>query len=311
MNKLFTALLVTACAGAMAQTVVYDYSASIKRIQPEVKKVKVAKATTIGERYKVVSDKIVGYVQLPICLECNGTLTTTADEDVFTGYAWLTRNDSTLKKAAKAGDINYFTKVAVKAEAALFGSFVDVTLPQATNRALDPKNAKNVWMSLSYAMPDTTLLETLSLGYLLKGTAYEVDYGMLGYTHNTATTVYETGFGTAATAVTAATIDICGSTPGYSCVVVNQVSGTITGWPGYEGPCGAMPMWDICDFDGTTVDVAVICGTWSIKLDKKMTNAGLADAQELAIIAALGKNGYGIDATDTIPAPIPTTSSSK
>lgn len=306
MNKLFTALLVTACAGAMAQTVIYDYSASIKRIQPEVKKVKISKFYTIGERYKVVSDKITGYVQLPICDDCNADgVDTTADEDKFTGIAWLTRNDSTLKKAAKAGEINYYTVVSVKAKAALFGSFVDVTLEQATNVALDPKNAKNVWMSLSYAMPDTTINETLSLGYLLKGTTYEVDYGMLGYTHNTATTVYETGFGTAATAVTAGTIDICGKTDGYSCVVVNQVSGTITGWPGYEGPCGAMPMWDICDFDGKTVSDAVICGTWSIKLDKKLTNAGDALAQAVAIATILTKNGYGLDATGTVPAPIP------
>ena len=291
----------------MAQTVIYDYAASIKRIQPEIKKVKLAKAYTIGERYKVVSDKIAGYVQLPICFDCNKDgIRTTADENIFTGVAWLTRNDSTLKKAAKAGEVSYATKVNVKAKAALFGSFVDITLEEATNKALDPANAKNVWMSLSYAMPDAT--EKLTSAYLLKGSNAAIDYGMLGYTHNMATTVYETGFGTAATSVTAATIDICGKTPGYSCVVVNQVSGTITGWPGYEGPCGAMPMWDICNFDGRTVDAAVICGTWAIKLDKKLTNIGNTAAQTAAIELALGSV---LDATDIYPVATPAGAASK
>lgn len=302
MNKFLTALIATACAGAMAQTVVYDYSSSIKRIQPEFKKVKASSKSVYGERYKVVSDKIFGYVVLPICKNCNASsnLTTTLDETIFTGTAYLTRNDSVLKKAVKAGDLDDgIFQVPVAVEAALFGSYVDITLQQATNKALDPKNAKQVWMSLSYQIPDAQ--ETVTSNYLLKGTTAAIDYGFLGYTQNIGTTVYETGFGTATTNVTKATIDICGSTDGSSCTIINQVTGTITGWPQYNGPCGAMPMWDICAFDSNPTNQSVISGTWKLKFNKAATNA--AD-QEDWILKKL--KGYGSVYVSTVkPVAIP------
>ncbi len=105
MNKLIATLIATACAGAMAQQfAVYDYSSSIKRLNGEVKKAtfkttitssqstsglcgvtgsipitSTVKNTAWGERFVVKSDKITGFVQLPVCAVC-----ATANKGVYT-----------------------------------------------------------------------------------------------------------------------------------------------------------------------------------------------------------------------------------
>lgn len=335
MNKLIATLIATACAGAMAQYAVYDYSSSIKRLNPEFKKYS-SKAKNDGcgvctpavkayvERFAVKSDKVTGYVQLPICASCNasgvlGTLFEGEPEDnnyyaninagYNEGYAYMLNEcaEAEWAQVAPCADYGFYGiawltrkndkfqqssqypiyKVVVRAEVGIFGSYVNLT--PATCQYDWPidngKAATKAWMSLSYAMPDPAAPGMYSTANLVKGTADQYAYGFLGWGNNQGTTVYETGFGT----LTSSTTDIfglCGSSSS-SCRIVKQISGTLVGWPTIIAACGRKAIWDLCDFSAAS-EKAVISGTWSIKYNKSLSGDGTYRSQESAIVKKMG-----------------------
>ena len=356
MKKLIAALIATACAGAMAQFAVYDYSSSIKRLNPEIKKGSYkqadgSKVTSYLARFAVKSDKITGYVQLPICTSCNpagvvGTLyegepeegdfwanigdynenyadhvndcTFEAWEDLaeectdygLYGQAFLTRkSDSFAQKRAQYPVYD----VVVRAEIGIFGSYIDVRKNGQTIPAGAPeegcnwyswpvdggKAATKAWMSLSYALPDPA--EAPLLSNFVKSVADPTEiypFGLLGWGNNAGSTVYETGFGTLSTTGSPDTENVCtGVTPGTSCRIVKQMSGSLTGWPCISAPCFTLAIWDLCDLTCST-DQAVITGTWTLKYNKSITGNGAPAAQYATIFQKL-KVDYTTQVWDT------------
>ncbi len=306
MKKVLAALLVASFgAGLMAQNVVYDYKASIKRLDASFAIKKINKAQAVTQSYKVVSDTISGYVVLPMCISCEGPaeslLSFEADKP---SMAYLVRKGDKLSKGSKiygtSKNVPYVLVTEVDGAAALFGAFNNLTDEENRHKPLTSiKAANKAWMKLNYAMPEDSV--SISTKKVLSKLGEEgITLGFLGLTNTAAsapeTKVQHTGFGTAQIKSwsEAASLGWCDSHPGTegSCQIVNTITGTLVGYPKYLGMCDATPMWDVCynaEDDTATEDVndGVICGTWTLKYNKTMTskyNSATTDAAKLKVI---------------------------
>lgn len=327
MKKLLATMLVGVVGvAAIAQTAVYDYKATFKRIDAIYKLRTIdpdgsgsfPKAQYVTESYGVKSDTITGYVVLPLCLEClNGTLESSEDftvtSDDFVPFAYLVRKGDTLTKKYWDGDTisaKYVVKTPVAAKAAVFKSTVyTATATASSNPAVSVPKTMSAWMTLDYAIP-TAEDAYLNPGHVISKAASTdpsnmLIYGFLGLDNNYGNAdvadlydagegyVVNKGFGTASvvTTSTPGSIGVCAAVPGSSssCNIISSISGSMAGEFGYQGPCGTTPMWDLCDVsnDGV-INYAPIAGTWTLKYNKTMTNKGDTEAQEAAIQAKLG-----------------------
>ena len=72
MKNLFTAILIAVVSTSVfaAEYYVYDYKASIKRLDYVLTTKKVSKVDTVIQKYKVASDTIKGYIVVPACIYC-------------------------------------------------------------------------------------------------------------------------------------------------------------------------------------------------------------------------------------------------
>ena len=288
MKKILAAILAGAFGlTAVAQTVVYDYKATFKRVNPIYKVRKVGAAQMVTESYGVTSDAITGYVILPLCDDCNGPV---ASSLANTGTAYLTRKGD--KYSAKA-NLPFVLKTAVTADSAIFGQNAYVLGDNAIPTAGDPhalKDLKSAWMKLSFVTPDAAATDVVDSGLIIKEAAgTPVWYGFLGLDNYLGGTVNNAGFGSAKVLTTsqAATLGWCGGLPGSttSCQMVQSISGSTLADFGYDGLCGAVPMWDVCVPDSTgMITTAPIAGTWTLKFNNSLSNA--AD-QEAAIYKKL------------------------
>lgn len=304
MKKLVLTALLAVCSITMAADVlVYDYKASIKRLDLQVKYVK---AKGVAQQFNVVSDTVAGYVVLPACNSCSADsgITATTATDEFNGYAYLVLKGN--KFAKQVG--RYVYKAPVYATAAVFGSQAYTTDSDPAN----PKQNKKAWMALDYAMAEVGEIQPdFDVTPLLKGkvnATNEPQYiGFLGLGHfgNDGVLVQNTGFGTAKVVTTSDpdVFDFCGGYAegkDYNCTIVNTINGTLVGYPKYIGPCGHLPMWDLCvetldsgDLYYMMTGDAVISGTWSLKFNNKLTKAArAADNAEDVILKKIG-----VDAT--------------
>lgn len=298
MKKFIAALLFASIgAGLMAQTLVYDYKASIKRLDAGFKVRTEKKVKFVSEEYKVASDTISGYVTLPICVGCNVDGVESSVGEDFTGYAYLVRKGDKLSK--KAG-VPYVLKTPVTANAAIFGAYVDVKDEQKQAPRASIKNATKAWMWLDYQLPSNST--KISTKYVLSNVAAEeITLGYLGLTNtgryeDPKSYVYNTGFGTAKVTswYKAADLGWCedGTEEGGSCQYVNTISGTLVGYPTYLGMCGVTPMWDVC-YDAVnntaTINDGVICGSWTLKYNAAATKGfNAADDGEEYLVKKLG-----------------------
>jgi len=328
MKKLLATMLVGVVGiSAIAQTAVYDYKATFKRIDPIYKLRTIdpdgsgsyPKGQYVTESYGVTSDTITGYVVLPICIKCaTGILSSsedfavTTDED-FVPFAYLVRKGDTLTKKNWEGDTvtaKYVVKTSVAAKAAIFKSTVyTVPATASSDPAVAVPKTMSAWMTLDYVIP-TAEAAYLNPGHVIAKAASEdsanlLVYGFLGLDNNYGNAdaadvleagegyVINKGFGTASIidASTPGSIGVCAAVPGTpsSCNIINSISGSTAGEFGYQGPCGTTPMWDLCDVsnDGV-INYAPIAGTWTLKYNKTMTAKGGTDAQEAAIQSKLG-----------------------
>ncbi len=316
MKKLIAAIVIASMGAAFAEapTIVYDYKASIKRLDLQLKYVK--KSNAVAQNFKVVSDTIQGYVTLPLCdnclpddqvgIESTDQFVDFIDNDSdYSGYAYLTLKGNKYAKDYK----RVVLKTPAYAMAGVFGSDAWVTSTQP----IDAKKNTKAWMALDYSLHNTNFIADFDVSPVLKNQISiinpetgEPDYmflGFLGIGHvgNNQVQVQNTGFGTAkvVTQKTAATASLCGGlVPGeeYNCTIVNTISGTLVGYPWYLGACAHNPMWDIClvsVIDEQTrkpklvyrqVANSVISGTWSLKYNSKLSDAG---NKEEAILKAL------------------------
>lgn len=292
MKKILAALLVGAFGlSAVAQSVVYDYRATFKRVDPvyKVRTIKDGSSSykAVTESYGIKSDSITGYVVLPVCEDCEGDLESSMED--FTGVAYLVRKGDKLSKKL---ELPYVLKTDVEAAAAIFGKNAYIVGYPVNGDPSDVKDLKNAWMTLEFATPGAADMDpgVIDSGALIKNAAGEsVWYGFLGLDNvgGSMPYIWNKGFGTVKTISQseATTLGFCdGSTiPGWSCAIIQSISGSTLGEFGYEGLCGNTPMWDLCNPTETgMVTVAPIAGTWSLKYNKSLS--GVADASKEAEI---------------------------
>ncbi len=328
MKKILAALLVASFgAGLMAQDYVYDYKASIKRLDPVFAIKTASKAKYVTESYKVVSDTIVGYVIIPKCDNCQGPTASLADtfqykkenKNYYAKGYFIRKGDklskvSTLKVAA--GDraigakVPYVLKVPVDGSAAIFGAYYHLQPTTDYTLRTSVKAANKAWMALEYDLPADAV--SISSKNVLRNVAEEnMTLGFLGLTNDgitkifdedgniigTKSKVYHTGFGTAVSTYDPADLGWCSDGESSSCQRITSITGTLVGYPSYKGMCGKTPMWDVC-YDETRktpagakdvqeVKKSVICGSWTLKYNATMTS-NYAKSGEAAITKQLG-----------------------
>lgn len=295
MKKFLAAFLICAFGiSAMASSVVYNYKASFKRIDP-VYKVRTiqgehGKQKAVTESYGVKKDTIDGFVILPICEECEGDLESSVED--FNGVGYFTRKGDKLSKKA---NLPFVLKTEVWAEAAIFGKNAYIVGYPENGNPSDIKQLKSAWMGLSFGFPGAGEVDPntfIDSGLLIKQAPGEqVWYGFLGLDNYLGGYVDNAGFGTVKVVShsEAASLGFCDADPGssYSCQFINNVSGSTIGWAGYEGLCGNTPMWDLCSPDEERmVKYAPIAGTWSLKYNKALSGVN-DDAKEDAILKKL------------------------
>lgn len=291
MKKFLAAMLVASFgAGLIAQTLVYDYKASIKRIDAKYSIKKIDKVQWVTESYAVASDTISGYVTLPACVACNadGTLTS-MDSAEFAGYAYLVRKGD---KFAKKSGLPFVLKTDAYANAAIFGAYIQIVNGGDNAPLADIRAANKAWMWLDYLLPQTTAFDVIDSQLVVKKAAsIALGYGFLGLDYTgTEEPVYHTGFGTAKILswFEAADLGWCEMEEDIegSCQYVASISGTLVGYPQYQGPCDLTPMWDVCYDGDQIVNDAVISGTWTLKYNKSLSTAAEA-SKEAAILGKL------------------------
>lgn len=297
---LFGLLIASFGAGAFAQTLVYDYKASIKRLNANYKLTK----NQILNSYNVVSDTIEGYIQVPVCKACLGSGVTGGMDksiDVNDADYWLTRKGDAYSK--KAGLPTWYYGPAT-VQSAIFGASLDVSIPASDPNFGKPikslNDAKSAWMALDYTLGMTNAVaatEKLDAQYINKKfpAGEELYYDALGVDNSAETDVQSTGFGAVNTlkGSEVSKMGWCGGsivkTP--DCRYIKSIDGTLVGYTKMSGACDQVPMWDLCD-EAQVAD-AVITGTWSLKYNNKLSNGDTA-AQQAAIMAKIG-SVYTID----------------
>ena len=152
MKKLIAAIVIASIGAAFADPYyVYDYKASIKRLDISAKYV--SKTADVTQKYSVKSDTIQGYVTVPVCKNCTGTLDTSIGikDD---GYAYLTMKGNSKNVSGKEYAV---LKAPIKASIGVFGG------EQYMNgKIVDDKKVNKAWMSLDFPLSvaqfDTALL---------------------------------------------------------------------------------------------------------------------------------------------------------
>jgi hypothetical protein len=274
MKKILAALLVASFGvGLMAQNRVYDYKASIKRLDAQFS-AKKGNPNYVAASYKVASDTIQGYIILPDCLACTGgTIEKTIDNQAYSNLAYLVRKGD---KLAKANGYPYVLRTPAFAEAAIFGAYINAQ--KDTTPLTSIKAANKAWMALEYALPTGNV--EIPFNKVLKGYGSEaIGLGFLGLTQEGINLgrdakIQHTGFGTAYQKEGTKTVGtLCGDVPGdKECRFVKTISGTIVGYPAYVGPCGKTPMWDVCyEKPADVAEDGVISGNWTLKYNDKVT----------------------------------------
>jgi len=347
MKKILVALLVGAFGiSALAQSsnpsVVYDYKATFKRLDPQYKIRKLDGMKKVVESYAVKSDSITGYIVLPLCEACGDGKMKAAFTDPmtntpipafysysllnnpypsFSGVGYFVRKDNKLIKNA---GIEWVAKTNVWANAAIFGKnayVIDTDIEQApfTKGKYKVKNINNAWMALDFGIPDH--LDYNDKGYegdlFIKGITTNknddtdnIFVGFLGLDHMGLVTspvkVINRGFGTVKPIgqSEAYSMGLCGNPtdPGWSCSIIQSISGSMLADVKWAGTCGVTPMWELCDPTKPAVKSTLIAGTWSLKYNKKLTESSDKEGDILKKLKATDKNVKSIYVSPTPPA---------
>lgn len=276
MKKLIAAIVIASIGAAFADPYyVYDYKASIKRLDISAKYV--SKTAAVTQKYSVKSDTIQGYVTVPVCKDCTGTLDSSIGikDD---GFAYLTMKGNSKNVNGKQYAV---LKTPVKASIGVFGGeqYMD-------GKIVDTKKVNQAWMALDFPLTaeqfDTALLVAK------KDVSAGVPLAFLGLSNlgenPDRIDVQNTGFGTAKVQ-TSSVFDFCDGQTSSSCLSVSSISGTLVGYPLYMAACYHKPMWDLCKVEPAgEIPDAVICGSWTLKFNKSLTNQ-YAENGETAILS--------------------------
>jgi len=294
MKKTLIAMLIAVVSTSLfaADYLAYDYKASIKRLDLVVT---YKKNNPIMQNYKVANDTINGVVLIPICANCveEGGVQSSMDMSELQPMGWFVRVGDKLSEKNGIPYVAFDDEVFVAT--AKFGAYTLGKDPKPQNR----KNNKYAWMKLGYALGDNG--GSLDIKEIQKKFSGEdIDYRFLGASNTDAGHVVNTGFGTVRpTSETVTEFDPCEGVvrdDTYYCDMVISITGTLCGGPTinamddldpyYKGACDTTPMWDLCNEE--TDHYAVICGTWTLKYNAKLTKAYF-EIGEPAVWAALSK----------------------
>lgn len=320
MKKILFAVLASTFATAlMGADFVYDFKASIKRIEPSYKIRTVNKAKTVTSSYNVVSDTLSGYIIVPRCKACasNGTSDFASSISDMNGTAYIIRKGDKYKKS--------ILKTPVAIDSAIFGAYIDAGKKYADNEKAVPlasiRDAKKAWMGLAFKSNNS--IRTIDSTDVLKNLKKTpLAYGFLGFDNDGVVEIMATGFGTVTHLGEKEQTDLgfCGPdvTDGWSCIRINTISGTLIGTADYSGPCGQTPMWNLCYSTKNPVNTdfvtkAVVTGTWTLKYNKTLSEKVVDDNEKVDEIINKKLKGYTQDTTNDVKAervvyPTPTTS---
>lgn len=307
MKKILFAVLASTFATALMADYVYDYKASIKRIDPSYKvrtfTENQSKVKGVTESYNVVSDTLSGYIVVPRCIGCDedGIVTSLNNKN---GKAYIVRKGNKYAKYTAEYDENneYVKDVSEKVlvtpvvmSSGIFGAYVYNAAKDGKPRA-DIKDAKKAWMSLDYASQNNESTK-IPFTAILKNVGETPQwYGFLGVDNLGVVNVYSTGFGTVAQLSQKDKYEfgVCDDNviDGYSCQYINTISGSLIGYANYMGACDITPMWDLCysarkENSMMPINEAVITGTWTLKFNKSLTKITDAAEQQAAILSKL------------------------
>ena len=302
MKKFFATLLTIVVSCSFAGNIVYDYKASIKRLEPVYSVKKINKASYVTDAYKTVSDTIIGYLVVPACATCvddgDPNFTEFTDDAEWLGVGYFIRKGDKLSKKLK---YPFIAKTVINPYAAMFGAYTPMTNGDGATPSkpyADVRANKYAWMSLAFAIPaKAKAYSTVDSGNALKKfPGDEIPYGFLGFDNQNKVYVDNAGFGTVKVLSfsEAAETGFCSSKPGkdWSCQMVNTIAGSTVGMADYQGPCGVTPMWDVC-YDAAnevvdyTVNESTIHGTWTLKYNKALSSVA-DDQKEAEILKKLG-----------------------
>ena len=292
MKKIMFALLAVVCSSLMAQVLVYDYSASFKRIE-------VTPSKKIGKYYldspKVASDKFTGYMVIDACEECNGKMAYSATAGVQNpgnpAVVYIVRDGS--KKLKEA----YYKKAVYRAigrfYAVKFGEKPGIHYSAGLVNGDKFTDAAGFLSYAIYAKGEsdvtTQTLEPGFLGYdqvdmiaeddfdwfedkttdgLPKHEDYELAYDF--------DTIDHAGFGKVSRESIPVQVTCMDDYSKY-CWTVKNLSGSMLGGFVYGGYCSLF-LFDVCK---DIPDLyAPINGTFNLKWNKGLTSASFGAAEE-------------------------------
>jgi hypothetical protein len=258
------ALLALAGSPASAQWLTYSYKASIKRMDTKITSVKysadmyeqTANVTNDMDSYTTATDALDGYLVLPACLGCSESGSETS---LPMGQAFL----YVVRKADKSKGVWKFQPVI---SSAAFDKGIGVR-PEGDDLEFKPtsmKNLRQAWMDMEFVFDDLGLTATYG--------KYTIPYGFLGYTSSSGA-IDAVGFGAVklVTQTVSAGLGLCDPQEVVSCLMITSITdGRMIGHVAQIGCCGTTPIWDICSIEQTPD--AVVQGTWSIRLNEKLTS---------------------------------------
>lgn len=253
MKKLMMAMATLFCISSFANWLVYDYRASIKRVEPVFKSVDgnceyyVKQATDTIQGYLVIKDCEIDYEDY--CPEA------------FNGYLYVYRRGDALYNKA-------IWKTAVVVTPAYFGTnFYSCkrydTFTEQTRNALRATKC-SVMIDFDFARPISEE-ETVTI----KGDTCKYQYGFFGW-FNKESLVANGGFGTTGVKIVYPKTTICSTETGGLCLYIRNASGSFLSKAVYKGECGGVGA-NSCN-NGIT-DLAQINGTWTLKLNVSKTKS--------------------------------------
>lgn len=297
MKKLTMFLMAMAVGfAASAQYLVYDFKASYQAVAPFYQKVtytledydasgsSYTKYTGYFDTFDCVKDSLKGYLVLVSCDDCG------EGSDYFPEYGilWVQRKGDKLFE-------NIF-EMEVDTDAAMLNKGVASRLSSPDPASLETsptslKKLKKAWMCIDFPTIDW-YEDGINVEVKNLASQQTTVYGFLGY-QNYEVELAACGYGKVSVIVNkgSQSIGFCGTDiqPGSKCTAVSSIKGCFGGGAFYEGLCNEVPMWDICDIF-TPVDYAPICGSWSIKLNKKLSAQYVAEGPD-AILARFKSYG--------------------
>lgn len=263
-NLMVVAMMLTAFT-LMANVLVYDYKASIARLDVNLRAFRTSSGSINLDTASTRYDTLTGYLAIYACNKCNDSQMTASSQIYNEGWIYVKRagDKIAIKKSAKG-----WYRTPATFAAAMFGP--KAAYYSIDNTTLDARNqAKRAWARLNYAIVYPTGIDEETGSEVPNGMKYAGEtYGFLGL-GNMDSYFQHAGFGYL-TYDPFITDGACGITNTDYCWKLYSIYGTLIADCTYTGKCGDY-IFDICSL--APVADAVAYGTWTLKLNNKMSGA--------------------------------------